>query len=54
MMPAVSVAVDADLRIAAQLMVVNDLRSIPVIDASGSIIAMLDEHDVAAIALGEP
>jgi CIC family chloride channel protein len=52
MMAPVSVAVDADLKIAAQLMVANDLRSIPVTDAGGAIVAMLDEHDIAAVALG--
>jgi CIC family chloride channel protein len=52
MMPPVSVGGDADLRAAAQLMVANDLRSIPVTDASGSILSMLDEHDVATVILG--
>lgn len=48
----ISVGIDADLRTAAQLMIAHDLRSIPVTDGSGSIIAMLDEHDIAAIILG--
>jgi CIC family chloride channel protein len=47
MTAAVSIALDADLRSAAQLMVARDLRSLPVIDADGSIVALVDEHDIA-------
>ncbi|MEO6773316.1 MAG: chloride channel protein [Kofleriaceae bacterium] len=46
MMPAVSVALDADLRAAAQLMVSRDLRSLPVVDAGGAIVGLIDEHDI--------
>jgi CIC family chloride channel protein len=54
MLPPVSISIDADLRTAAQLMVAHDLRSVPVIDAAGTIVAMLDEHAVSAAALGAP
>ncbi|HEY6033475.1 MAG TPA: CBS domain-containing protein, partial [Kofleriaceae bacterium] len=46
MMPPVSVALDADLRAAAQLMVSRDLRSLPVVDAAGAIVGLIDEHDI--------
>ncbi|HEX5060650.1 MAG TPA: chloride channel protein [Kofleriaceae bacterium] len=51
MMPAVSIPLEADLRSAAQLMVARDLRSVPVIDADGSIVGILDEHDIASATL---
>jgi CBS domain-containing protein len=51
MMTPVSIAIDADLRSAAQLMVARDLRSLPVIDAAGTIVGMLDEHDISAVVL---
>jgi CIC family chloride channel protein len=54
MMPPVSVPVDADLRTAAQLMLARDLRSLPVVDAAGTIVGLLDEHDISAVALAEP
>lgn len=53
MMPPVSVGLDQDLRSAAAVMIARDLRSLPVVDASGAIIAMLDEHDISA-AIVEP
>jgi CIC family chloride channel protein len=46
MMLPVSVALDADLRAAAQLMVSRDLRSLPVVDAGGAIVGLIDEHDI--------
>jgi CIC family chloride channel protein len=54
MMAPVSIALDADLRSAARLMVAHDLRSVPVTDASGSIVTMLDEHEIAAVAVEVP
>ncbi|MGE5186117.1 MAG: chloride channel protein [Acidobacteriota bacterium] len=51
MMPPVSVPLDADLRSAAQLMVARDLRSLPVLDGNGSIVGLLDEHEISAAAL---
>jgi CIC family chloride channel protein len=49
-----SVTIDQDLRSAAELMIARDLRSLPVIDATtGKIVGLLDEHDIAAAALGE-
>jgi CBS domain-containing protein len=38
---------DSDLRTAAQLMVSKDLRSLPVTDAGGAIVGLIDEHDIA-------
>jgi len=52
--PPVSIALEADLRSAAQLMVANDLRSLPVLDGSGTIVGMLDEHDISTTALEPP
>jgi len=54
MIPPVSIALDADLRSAAQLMIAHDLRSLPVVDAAGTIVGLLDEHDISAVALDEP
>jgi chloride channel protein, CIC family len=48
MMPPVSVMLDSDLRTAAQLMVSKDLRSLPVTDAGGAIVGLIDEHDITA------
>ena len=52
MMPPVSIPFEADLRSAAQLMIARDLRSVPVLDANGAIIGLLDEHDISAAVLG--
>jgi CIC family chloride channel protein len=46
-----SVPLDAELRIAVALLVSRDLRSVPVLDASGAIVGLLDEHDIAAVAM---
>ena len=54
MMPPVSVPLDADLRSAAQLMLARDVRSLPVVDATGTIVGLLDEHDISAVALADP
>lgn len=54
MTPPVSVVLDQDLRSAAAVMIARDLRSVPVIDADGAIIAMLDEHDIAAAVVQVP
>jgi CIC family chloride channel protein len=51
MIPPISVTLDSELRAAVQLMVANDLRSIPVLGDGGAIVAMLDEHDVASVML---
>ncbi len=51
MLQPVSVTLDSDVRVAVELMLSRDLRSIQVLDDSGAIIAMLDEHDVAAVIL---
>lgn len=47
MLPPVSVPLQSDLRTAAQLMVEHDLRSLPVVDADGAIVGLIDEHDIA-------
>ncbi|CAN5151333.1 chloride channel protein [soil metagenome] len=46
MLPPVSVPLEADLRAAAQLMVSRDLRSLPVLDAGGAVVGLIDEHDI--------
>jgi len=46
MLPPVSVTLDADLRSAAQLMVLRDLRSLPVLDVGGAVVGLIDEHDI--------
>lgn len=48
MTPPVSVSLDQDLRSTAAVMIARDLRALPVVDRDGAIIAMLDEHDIAA------
>lgn len=54
MTPPVSVALDQDVRSAAAVMIARDLRSLPVLDRDGTIIAMLDEHDLAAALVEAP
>ncbi len=49
MKPPVSIGAMQDLRAAAEIMVAHDLRSIPVVDAAGTIVGMLDEHEVSAV-----
>lgn len=53
----VSIHLEDDLRTAAQLMISRDLRTVPVVDAEGIVIALLDEHDLSTAvldALGPP
>jgi CIC family chloride channel protein len=52
MMPPVSVPLEADLRSAAQLMVARDLRSVPITDVDGTVVTLLDEHDITSARLG--
>jgi CBS domain-containing protein len=47
-----SATLDQEVRAAAELMISRDLRSLPVTDGSGAVIGLLDEHEVAAVALG--
>lgn len=54
MTPPVSVELDQDVRSAAVVMVARDLRSLPVVDRERGIIAMLDEHDIAAAVVEAP
>ena len=51
---AISVTADQELRIAAQRLLEHDLRALPVLDANGAILGLLDEHDLAAAFLGPP
>ena len=45
--PALSVRTDADLRTAAETMLNNKLREIPVTDADGQVVGLLDEADIS-------
>jgi CIC family chloride channel protein len=54
MTPPVSVGLDQDLRSAAAVMIARDLRSVPVVDESGNILTMLDEHDISAAVVEPP
>jgi CIC family chloride channel protein len=51
--PPVSIPLEADLRSAAQLMLARDLRSLPVTDAAGAIVGLIDEHEISAVALDD-
>jgi len=46
MAPAATVRVDDNLRTAAQVMVDNVLREVPVLDMAGRIVAFVDEAEV--------
>ena len=52
MSAAACVTLDDNLRTAAELMIKRDLRAVPITDADGAVIGLLDEHDIAAVALG--
>lgn len=54
MTPPVSVSLDQDLRSAAAVMIARDLRSVPVVDQTGNIIGMLDEHDISGALVKPP
>jgi CIC family chloride channel protein len=45
--PVHSVRSDADLRTAAEMMLNNKLREIPVLDADGQVVGLLDEADIS-------
>jgi CBS domain-containing protein len=47
----VSVRLEDDLRVATELMVSHGLRELPVLDASGQVIGLLDEADIAEVYL---
>lgn len=49
--PAVSVSADDDLRVASERMVDSGLRELPVLDAQGKVIGLLDESAIAEIYL---
>jgi CIC family chloride channel protein len=51
MLPPVFVYQDDDLRKATELLIANDLRTIPVQDEHGQVIALLDEREVARLHL---
>src|SRR6266511_3751173 len=44
---ALSVRVDADLRTAAETLLTHKLREIQVVDASGTVVGLLDEADIS-------
>src|SRR5262249_39365624 len=46
MQAAVTVGVNDDLRAAVEAMVTHSLREVPVVDATGKILGLLDENDV--------
>lgn len=46
-----SAALDQTLRSAAELMIARDLRALPIVDGGGKVVALLDEHEIAAVAL---
>lgn len=55
MAPPIAIHLGDDLRTVAQLMVARDLRSLPVLDERGTVIAMVDQHDLAtAVVSFEP
>jgi CIC family chloride channel protein len=49
--PPVAVRLDDDLRTIAQLLVAMDLRALPVVDSSGEVIAIVDQHDISIAVL---
>lgn len=51
MTPPVSVSQEADLRVAAQLLVSKDLRGVPVVDEEARVVGLLDEHDLSSVML---
>lgn len=51
MSPPASATLDQNLHSAAQLMIARDVRSLPITDARGKIIGLLDEHEIAAVVL---
>jgi CIC family chloride channel protein len=51
MLPAVTLRPDDDLRTAAERMVQSRLRALPVVDATGRIIGLLDESEIAKVYL---
>jgi CIC family chloride channel protein len=53
MTPAHPVTLDDGLRAVAEAMVDRDLRAVPVVDA-GTVIALLDQHDIAKAAMRDP
>jgi CIC family chloride channel protein len=53
MAPPASASLEQDLRVAAELMIARDLRSLPITDGNGAVIGLLDEHEVASVALGK-
>jgi len=52
MIAAVSIRTDDNVHAAIELLLRHDLRSVPVVDARGAIVGLLDEHDVAHLVVG--
>jgi CIC family chloride channel protein len=53
MSPATSATLDQDLRSASQLMIARDVRTLPITDDDGRVVGLLDEHEIAAVVLGD-
>jgi CIC family chloride channel protein len=51
MQPVVSVRFDDDLRTATERMVANGLRELPILDAAGRVVGLLDESEIAEVYL---
>lgn len=51
MTPPLSINLGDDVRTATQRMIAHGLHALPVLDADGAVIALLDEHDLAAAVL---
>jgi len=49
--PPISVRPDDDLRVASERMLQNELRELPIVDAEGRVVALLDESEIAEIYL---
>ena len=52
MLPPVSAGLDDDLRRASEVLVSNGLRALPILDAAGKVIGLLDEAEGAKVYLG--
>lgn len=53
MQPPVYVHPDDDLRRAAECLIANGLRQVPVLSSSGTVLGLLDEHEIAKIHLSD-
>jgi len=51
--PALRVRTDDDLRTAAELLLANKLREVPVTDGDGQVVGLLDEADISRYYLAQ-